>query len=161
LLTRDLAARRDRRGRGALRRGARPGLVRPPGLFFGGTALSRTHLPDVRLSEDIDLISTGPRADVAAGIERALRRLRRTHGTVTLTPPLARTKGAAPSVLRTQDELTVHVQLLRQEGYPRWPTEVFDIEQRYSDSPPAPARTDGTSIWRREAVGLARSTRQP
>lgn len=30
-------------------------------IFFGGTALSRTRLPDLRLSEDIDLIAHAPR----------------------------------------------------------------------------------------------------
>lgn len=28
--------------------------------FIGGTALARTHLPNGRLSEDIDLIAVGP-----------------------------------------------------------------------------------------------------
>lgn len=35
-------------------------------VFFGGTALSRTHLPALRLSEDIDLISLSPRAATAS-----------------------------------------------------------------------------------------------
>jgi transposase InsO family protein len=33
--------------------------------FIGGTALARTHLPDGRLSEDIDLIALGDRKQVA------------------------------------------------------------------------------------------------
>lgn len=33
------------------------------GVFFGGTALSRTFLTDARLSEDVDLIALAPRAD--------------------------------------------------------------------------------------------------
>lgn len=109
-------------------------------IFFGGTALSRTHLPDVRLSEDIDLIATGNRSDVAASIERSLRLLRRTHGAVTFDPPLPSTRGATPAVMRTDDGLTVQVQLLQYEDYPRWPTEVADIQQRYSDAPPAHLR---------------------
>ncbi len=43
-------------------------------LFFGGTALARTHLPHGRLSEDIDLIALGERAEIAP----AGRRQRRT-----------------------------------------------------------------------------------
>ena len=35
-------------------------------VFFGGTALSRAHLADARLSEDIDLIAHIPRGDMAA-----------------------------------------------------------------------------------------------
>lgn len=31
-------------------------------VFFGGTALCRTHLPDLRLSEDIDLIAVRDRS---------------------------------------------------------------------------------------------------
>ncbi|MCL3862533.1 nucleotidyl transferase AbiEii/AbiGii toxin family protein [Actinotalea sp. K2] len=50
-------------------------------VFFGGTALSRTHLTDARLSEDIDLIALAPRTDVAVRIEAALwRGLARSHG---------------------------------------------------------------------------------
>lgn len=39
-------------------------------IFFGGTALSRTLLPALRLSEDIDLITRAPRAQVANRIAR-------------------------------------------------------------------------------------------
>lgn len=50
-------------------------------VFFGGTALSRTHLPALRLSEGIDLIALAPRADVAATVERTISRaLRRSLG---------------------------------------------------------------------------------
>ena len=34
----------------------------------------------------------------------------------------------------------VQIQLLGAIGYPRWPSEVIDIEQRYSDVPPARLR---------------------
>jgi predicted nucleotidyltransferase component of viral defense system len=43
-------------------------------IFFGGTALSRSLIPDGRLSEDIDLIATGRRRDVGGLVERALVR---------------------------------------------------------------------------------------
>lgn len=108
-------------------------------IFFGGTALSRTHLPDVRLSEYIDLIAVAPRSDVVVGIERAARLLGRSHGNVDFVPPLARTTGSRPSVLRASG-LQVQVQLIRHEGYPAWPTEVTEIRQRYSDAPPARLR---------------------
>lgn len=55
-------------------------------------------------------------------------------------PALASTSGAAASVMRTDDGLTVQVQLLQEAGYPRWPTEVVDIEQRYFDVRPARMR---------------------
>jgi len=40
--------------------------------FIGGTALARTHLPDGRLSEDIDLIAVDDRKAVAADLDAAL-----------------------------------------------------------------------------------------
>lgn len=109
-------------------------------VFFGGTALSRTHLRDVRLSEDIDLLATGDHATVARAIELGARRLRRTHGTVTFNPSLTAARGSESSVLRTDGGLSVRIQLLHREGYPHWPTEVLDIDQRYSDAPPARLR---------------------
>src|SRR5699024_4055109 len=110
-------------------------------------ALSRTHLPDVRLSEDIDLITPGQRSEVAADIERAARRLRRTHGTVEFDPPLTHAAEASPSVIRTDGGLLVQVQLLRQEGYPTWPTEAMTIAQRYSDAPPTRLRVPTAAVF--------------
>ena len=39
-------------------------------VFFGGTALARTHLPDGRLSEDLDPFAVRDRRTVAAELER-------------------------------------------------------------------------------------------
>ncbi|SDH14656.1 Nucleotidyl transferase AbiEii toxin, Type IV TA system [Klenkia brasiliensis] len=111
-------------------------------VFIGGTALSRTFLPDLRLSEDIDLLATGPRAAVAAAIEDAVRRgLQRTHGPTTWQPPIASTRGAQSSVLLVGDDIRIRVQLLAAAGYPAWPGERRQIEQRYSDAPPATLTT--------------------
>lgn len=108
--------------------------------FFGGTALSRTHIPDGRLSEDIDLLATGPRADVLREIESAVRRgVQRSHGRPTWDPPLHDTSGSQASIL-SAGEASIRVQVLDGAGYP-WPTEVRDIEQRYGDAPPARLRT--------------------
>lgn len=41
-------------------------------IFFGGTALARTVVPDGRLSEDVDLIAAGPRGRVAAHLAAAI-----------------------------------------------------------------------------------------
>ena len=55
-------------------------------IFFGGTALARTHLIGLRLSEDIDLIARGDRSTIADKVEDALaRRRRRSFGAVTYT----------------------------------------------------------------------------
>jgi len=109
-------------------------------VFFGGTALSRTHLADVRLSEDIDLIARGDRGELADRIEAAIvTRFRRAFGTVTFTPRIRETRHPNPSVMQV-GTARVQIQLLSSEGYPDWPTEVADIEQRYSDAPPARLR---------------------
>lgn len=109
-------------------------------VFFGGTALSRTHLTDLRLSEDIDLIAIGERADVAERIESAVgRQLRRTLGAVSFTPPLRGTRHPDPSVMEVAG-INIQVQLLSSRGYPKWSTELVDIEQRYTDAPPARMR---------------------
>lgn len=110
-------------------------------VFFGGTALSRTYLTDARLSEDIDLIALAPRTDVAAQIEVAVRRgLARSHGRPTWRPPLSATSGSQPATVGVEGTASVQVQLLSGKGY-LWPTEVRDIDQRYSDAPPARLRT--------------------
>ena len=110
-------------------------------VFFGGTALARTHLTDARLSEDIDLIALAPRTDVAVRIEAALRRgLARSYGRPTWRPALSATSGSQPATLTVEGTVSVQVQLVSGEGY-LWPTEVHEIEQRYSDAPPARLRT--------------------
>lgn len=114
-------------------------------IFFGGTALSRTFVPDGRLSEDIDLIAIGNRSRVAGLIEEQLvRGVRREFPGLRWTRPL-RTAGTASAILTEPDGLSVRVQLLPARGYPPWPTERLALTQRYSDAPPAaltvPTRT--------------------
>ncbi len=110
-------------------------------VFFGGTALSRTYLADARLSEDIDLIALAPRTDVAAQIEVAVRQgLARSHGRPIWRPALSATSGSRPATVGVEGTASIQVQLLTGEGY-LWPTEVRDIDQRYSDAPPARLRT--------------------
>lgn len=111
-------------------------------IFFGGTALARSHLPDGRLSEDIDLISVGTRPDTAAAIERTLASaLRRSHGRITWAPTLAGVRDTHPAVLIAADgQLAVRIQLLNALGYPPWPTEIRAMEQRYRDAEPATLR---------------------
>lgn len=107
-------------------------------VFFGGTALARTHLPDGRLSEDLDLYALPRRADVVADVEKALADgVRREYGRLTWDPPLASVRDVDPAVLRTADGLTVRVQLLDPAHYPAWPTERCTLIQRYSDAPEA------------------------
>ena len=109
-------------------------------MFFGGTALARTHLPCGRLSEDIDLIASAPRAAVAAHIADGVRLgLSRSHGRPSWTPALI-DAGDGAAVLAVPDGTAVRIQLLTHTGYPDWPTEVRALEQRYADAPAARMR---------------------
>lgn len=124
-------------------------------IFFGGTALARTFLPGGRLSEDIDLIAVHDRPTVAKAISRTIdRALRVTHGRTTWTIPLAEVRDIDPATLRTDDGMSVRVQLLKAQGYPPWPTMVHDIDQRYSGVPLTRLRTptrDSFTAWKTAA----------
>jgi hypothetical protein len=107
-------------------------------VFIGGTALARTLLPTLRLSEDVDLVTSVPRREVAERIEGVLRRrLRRTHGGFSwLGPSLADVDAVEPAVASI-GRVNVRFQLLPGSRYPRWPLQVRRLHQRYSDAPPA------------------------
>lgn len=106
-------------------------------LFFGGTALSRTHLVHARLSEDIDLIALGNRQQIAERIVISVdNALRRTHGRLTWAPRFG-TRDVEPALVETASGISIRIQLLHQKGYESWPTELRRIEQRYQDAPGA------------------------
>jgi predicted nucleotidyltransferase component of viral defense system len=106
-------------------------------IFFGGTALARTHLPSGRLSEDLDLL-TPRRNDVVAALEVALATgVSREYGRLAWDPPLRAVRASASAVLHAADGLAVRVQLLDATGYPPWPTERRRLIQRYTDASPA------------------------
>lgn len=110
-------------------------------VFFGGTALASTHLPDGRLSEDIDLMAVSRRAEVAVDVERALADgVRREYGRLSWQPPLSTVTGASPATLRADDGLLVRVQLLDPTGYPPWPSQRRLLVRRYRDVPPTSLR---------------------
>ena len=93
-------------------------------VFFGGTALARSLVPDGRLSEDIDLIASGSRQEIARHLTTVLPRLlRREFPGVSWQRSLTEAKEPEPSVLRTTDGLAVRIQLLSSTGYPDWPTQ--------------------------------------
>lgn len=107
-------------------------------IFFGGTALSRSFVPDGRLSEDIDLIAVGNRRDIARVLERSLvAENRREYPGIRWMPQLSTVRDTDSAVLATADGINVRIQLLNQTGYPPWPTEPHELIQRYSDAPPA------------------------
>lgn len=107
-------------------------------LFIGGTALARTHLPDGRLSEDLDLIALTRRSEVATALDRLLPRgASRAIGALQWNPSLAAVRGAEAAILEGLHGVSLKVQLLRDEGYESWPTERRVLHQRYADAPEA------------------------
>lgn len=106
--------------------------------LFGGTALARTFLAEGRLSEDVDLIAVGPRAEVAAEIEAVLRRrLSRDFGRPSIAPTLGEARPTQPVTVSFVGGLAIQIQLLPEDHYPPWPFEVRELQQRYADAAPA------------------------
>jgi hypothetical protein len=113
------------------------GPLREQLVFFGGTALARSYLPNGRLSEDVDLIATGPRAKTAEAVVRAINAgLRATHGTLRWSRLLSEVRDVDPVTISTDDGISVRLQLLSAGGYPPWPTTPTEVFQRYDDANP-------------------------
>lgn len=111
-------------------------------LFVGGTALSRTYLDAERLSEDIDLIAVGNRADVASRLVRTVERaVQRSHGRVIWQPGFSPNNDADPAIAGLPGGIAIRFQLLRDQGYSPWPATEHEIERRYGDVGPATLRT--------------------
>jgi predicted nucleotidyltransferase component of viral defense system len=123
--------------------------------FIGGTALARTHLAAGRLSEDIDLIALDDRKSVAATLDAGLpRALARSHGRLTLDPPMREVASVRPAILRSASGLSVRIQLLSARDRVVWPSERRVLVQRYTDAPAAelfvptlPAFAASTTTW--------------
>jgi len=109
----------------------------PAGLvFYGGTALSRTYLPDFRLSEDIAFLAR-PRQDVARQIEALLPpALRMDFGEISWDPsPSGVFRDTIPALLNAWN-LQVKMQIIDLDhAQARWPTERREIALRYGDLP--------------------------
>lgn len=113
----------------------------PGFVFLGGTALTRTVLPDLRLSEDIDLIAPDPRGEAAQALEVSIdRALARSFGEVAWAPRPSETRHPHTAVLLVAERLSVQVQVLDPVGYPAWPTTLRRVDQRYADAPSARLR---------------------
>jgi hypothetical protein len=106
-------------------------------VFFGGTALARSYLPQGRISEDIDLIAVGSRGDIADALVGVVNRgLRAAYGTLQWSRPLTEVREVDPVTVSTDDGISVRIQLLSPVGYPPWPTAPTPVFQRYNDVPP-------------------------
>lgn len=132
-------------------------------LFFGGTALARAYIPDGRLSEDLDLIALGDRRHVAASLESVLiRAVRREYPRLRWELTLTSAKDTEPALLVSPEGLAVRVQLLNATGLAEWPSELRDLEQRYSDAPPARLRVPtlpAFAAWKTAAWAERRAAR--
>lgn len=105
-------------------------------VFFGGTALSRTILDGLRLSEDIDLLSVGPRSTVATELDGAIRSgLERGFGEVTAAPGLPAVKADTSASVYVIGDVRVRIQLLDGRDFSEWPCQVSEVSQRYSGLP--------------------------
>lgn len=103
--------------------------------FFGGTALCRTWLPDLRLSEDIDLLIDSPTEGEGLRVH-ITRRLRREF------PGLAWSHLGSQHQVETwtlaADDLAVKVQLAQwRHGWQAIPIVIEPVRLRYSDLPEA------------------------
>ena len=77
-------------------------------IFVGGTALHRTHLPDMRLSEDLDLLVLDGGADEL--VERAKSAVRLEFPGMDVTTRTSR--GDVVTYVLTADDLQVQVQVI-------------------------------------------------
>lgn len=112
----------------------------PDVVFFGGTALSRTLLPDLRLSEDLDLLPIGPRATVAEALHQHLTHdLERGFGRVSADIALPDTRHPHASVYSVGGH-RVRVQLVDRDAF-SWPWRAIRLEQRFSGCPPVTMNT--------------------
>ncbi|MCL2653508.1 MAG: nucleotidyl transferase AbiEii/AbiGii toxin family protein, partial [Propionibacteriaceae bacterium] len=101
-------------------------------VFYGGTALSRTFLNDLRLSEDIDLLSVGARRPVATLIDDAIRiQLTPGFGPVTADPWLADVRHDTDACVFHVGDIDVKVQLIDGTNYTPWPTQSSTVALRY------------------------------
>lgn len=105
--------------------------------FYGGTALSRTFLDGLRLSEDIDLLSVGSRRDVAAAIDRLMRtKMERGFGKIEATPWLSdRVRDTDASIFHIGG-VDLKIQLIDGRNYTPWPRQVNQVNQRYAGLEP-------------------------
>lgn len=105
-------------------------------VFFGGTALSRTFLNEGRLSEDIDLY-TADRKTLCLEIDELSNLLEQEFPQATWNVAPSQTNDPQSSLLVCDSSIQIKVQIV-DSGTREWwrvPTELTEIQQRYSDAP--------------------------
>jgi len=107
-------------------------------IFYGGTALSRTWLPDARLSEDVDLMVIGRRREGADALVRAIDAdVAKPFLGVQWSKDPRDARDAEAVMLTTGTGAVIKFQLVDTNGRPAWPTALASILQRYPDAPAA------------------------
>jgi len=102
-------------------------------VFYGGTALSRTILDGLRLSEDIDLLSVGPRAKAASLLDEALRfSLEQRFGLIEGNPRLVEARKDTQACVYTIGDAGVQLQLISGDTYTPWPRHLSRVSLRYA-----------------------------
>lgn len=101
-------------------------------VFYGGTALSRTILDGLRLSEDIDLLTVGPRKSAAMVLDEAIRSgMERQFGLIDAHPRLPDTRTDTQACLYDIAEVTVQIQLISGDNYTPWSRQNSQVSLRY------------------------------
>lgn len=113
--------------------------------FIGGTALARTHLDGIRVSEDIDLLVADP-APVAEQLTQRLPRLLRKQYPELTVRPASRAARSLNLFAQVRDVAAVQIQVIRTEpaeatlDYESWP-----VVLRYAGFPPVVESTVPTA----------------
>lgn len=111
--------------------------------FYGGTALSRTFLNGLRLSEDIDLLSHEvPHKQAARELDSLLaENLEPVFGLVTADRRLSEVTRDTDASIYTIGHSRIKVQLIDGSTYARWPAQSSKIDSRYEGLPHTQLRT--------------------
>lgn len=104
-------------------------------VFYGGTALSRTFLKGLRLSEDIDLLSVGRRSEVADVLHRSILRPERGFGRVLANPGLHQVRKDTDACVYVIGDVKVNIQLISGVDYTPWPFQLTSVSLRYGGDP--------------------------
>lgn len=125
-----------------------PAIV-PTATFFGGTALCRTHLPDWRLSEDIDLLVQAAAHARQSFDDTLPAALRREYPGVDLRWTR---EGLSTVGTVSVEDLSIRIQLVPTDAsYGRYPAGPLPVLLRYEDLPPTvdivcPTREGATAM---------------
>lgn len=105
-------------------------------IFFGGTALSRTFLPEGRLSEDIDLYSSD-RQTLCLELDDLPNLIEEEFPQAYWDVLPSQTVDPRSSLLVCDPSIQIKIQTVdsRSRGWQLIPTKLVSIQQRYSDVP--------------------------